>query len=88
MHLKSCNKHVSIMLTFLRILKTSQQVPCVSKKPYYEIENILHGHILTWETQLYTYLLKSKQNSYLSFCYVFFQKLFLPKTGEFPYDTV
>ena len=29
------------MLTFLRILKTSQQVFCVSKKPYYEIENIL-----------------------------------------------
>ena len=28
------------MLTFLRILKTSQQVLCVSKKPYYEIENI------------------------------------------------
>ena len=28
------------MLTFLRILKTSQQVLCISKKPYYEIENI------------------------------------------------
>ena len=28
------------MLTFLRILKTSQQELCVSKKPYYEIENI------------------------------------------------
>ena len=28
------------MLTFLRILKTSHQVLCVSKKTYYEIENI------------------------------------------------
>ena len=28
----SCNKHVLIVLTFLRILKTSQKVLCVSKK--------------------------------------------------------
>ena len=28
------------MLTFLRILKKAQQVLCVSKKLYYEIENI------------------------------------------------
>ena len=28
------------MLTFLRILKMSQQVLCASKKPYNEIENI------------------------------------------------
>ena len=34
------NKHVLIMITFLRILKTSQHVLCVSKKTYYEIENI------------------------------------------------
>ena len=40
MHLYSCNKHVLIMLIFLRILKISQQALCVRKKPYYEIENI------------------------------------------------
>ena len=31
------------MLIFLRILKTSQQVLCVIKKTYYDIENILAG---------------------------------------------
>ena len=39
MHLLFCNKHVLIMITFLRIEKTSQQILCVSQKTYYEIEN-------------------------------------------------
>ena len=36
------------MLAFLRIMKTSQQVLCFYKNPYYEIENIfawLYSHL-------------------------------------------
>ena len=50
----------------------------LAKKRIRKEKTFLRGHNLTWETQRYTYLLKSKQTLNLVFDYVFFQKYFLP----------